>query len=267
MLEPFGGTLSLASRHALVCGASAGIGRAAALALATLGARLTVLARRRTSLEELVPELRAAGAADADLVVADLDDRNGLVSRVGDALASRGPVHVLVNNSGGPAPGPALEMDAAQFDAGFARVLHSAQALVRLCLPGMRAAGYGRIVNVLSTSVREPVPNLGVGNTVRGAMAGWAKTLSRELPPGITINNVLPGYTATERLQELARVTAERSGRSVEEIEADWRREIPEGRLAVPREIGVVIAFLCTPAASYVRGQSLAVDGGRMRSI
>jgi 3-oxoacyl-[acyl-carrier protein] reductase len=131
----------------------------------------------------------------------------------------------------------------------------------------MREARFGRIVNVLSTSVREPIANLGVGNTVRGAMASWAKTLSRELPPGVTINNVLPGYTATERLQELARVTAERTGRSVREIEDDWRSEIPEGRLAEPREIAAVIAFLCTPAAAYVRGQSVAVDGGRMRSI
>ena len=267
MSAPFDGMLALESHHALVCGASAGIGRATALALASLGARVTVLARRRPLLEELVPLLRAAGAPEAGFVVADLDDRDGLADRVRDGLASRGAVDVLVNNSGGPAPGPVLGAEAVQFDAGFTRVLHSAQTLVRLCLPSMQAAGFGRIVNVLSTSVREPIADLGVGNTVRGAMAGWAKTLSRELPPGITVNNVLPGYTATERLVELAGVVAARSGRSVADIEAEWRREVPEGRLAEPREIAAVIAFLCTPAAAYVRGQSLAVDGGRMRSI
>jgi 3-oxoacyl-[acyl-carrier protein] reductase len=267
MSNPFDGMLGLAARHALVCGASAGIGRAAALALASLGARVTVLARRRSVLEELLPQLRAAGAPDAGLVVADLDDRDGLAARVRDGLAARGAVDVLVNNSGGPAPGPVLAATGAQFDAGFTRVLYSAQTLVGLCLPGMQAGGWGRIVNVLSTSVREPIGDLGVGNTVRGAMAGWAKTLSRELPPGITVNNVLPGYTATERLAELANVVATRSGRSRDAIEAEWRREVPEGRLGEPREIAAVIAFLCTPAAAYVRGQSVAVDGGRMRSI
>lgn len=267
MAAPFDGLLALDTRHALVCGASAGIGRAAALALAGLGARVTVLARRRAALEALLPALRQAGAADAGLLVADLDDRDALATVVREGLRDRGPIQILINNSGGPTPGPVLESNAAQFDAGFTRVLHSARTLVELALPQMRDAGYGRIVNVLSTSVREPIANLGVGNTVRGAMASWAKTLSRELPPGITVNNVLPGYTATERLVELARVTAERTGQSIEAIEDEWRREVPEGRLAEPREIGAVIAFLCTPAAAYVRGQSLAVDGGRMRSI
>jgi 3-oxoacyl-[acyl-carrier protein] reductase len=258
---PFEGQLSLAGRHALVCGASAGIGRAAALAIASLGARVTVLARRRERLEEFLPELRAAGASAAAAVGADLDRREDFEPQV-RALVEASPVHVLVNNSGGPSPGTILESTPESFAAGFARVLFAAHTLVRICVPGMMDAGFGRIVNVLSTSTREPIPNLGVGNTVRGA-----KTLSRELPAGITINNVLPGYTATERLRELAEVTASRTGRSLSDIEADWKREIPEGRLAEPREIGWVIAFLCSPAASYLRGQSIAVDGGRMRSV
>lgn len=265
--EPFGGSLSLASRHALVCGASAGIGHAAALALASLGASVTVLARREEKLAAMLPRLREAGARAAQFVVADLDDARRFEPAIAALLAEHGPVHVLVNNSGGPAPRAILDSGTEHFDAGFTRVLYAAQALVRACLPGMSAAGFGRIVNVLSTSTREPIPGLGVGNTVRAAMAGWAKTLSRELPPGVTINNVLPGYTATERLQELAALTSEKTGRPVAEIESDWKREIPEGRLAEPREIGEVIAFLCTPAAGYVRGQSLAVDGGRMRSL
>jgi 3-oxoacyl-[acyl-carrier protein] reductase len=265
--EPLGGQLSLAGRHALVCGASAGIGRASALALASLGARITVLARRRDVLEAFLPALRSAGASAAAALVADLDDPESFEPAVRALLDAGGAVQVLVNNSGGPAPGAILASSPAHFAAGFTRVLYSAQSLVQMCLPGMREAGFGRIVNVLSTSVREPIPNLGVGNTVRGAMAGWAKTLSRELPAGVTINSILPGYTATERLQELAELQARNAGRTVADIHAEWTREIPEGRLAAPNEIGNVIAFLCSPAAAYVRGQSIAVDGGRMRSI
>jgi 3-oxoacyl-[acyl-carrier protein] reductase len=250
-----------------VCGASAGIGRAAALAIASLGAQVTVLARRGERLAALVQELQSAGAAGAGSFPADLDDRAALVPAVEHLLRSHGPIHVLVNNTGGPPPGRALDASDADYETGFARILLAAQSLVRLLLPGMQAAGYGRIVNVLSISVREPIPSLGVGNTVRGAMASWAKTLAAELPPGVTINNVLPGYTRTERLQELADATARRTGRRAVDIETDWIRDIPEGRLAEPREIGAVIAFLCSPAAAYVRGQSLAVDGGRLRCI
>lgn len=139
--------------------------------------------------------------------------------------------------------------------------------LVGLLLPGMRAAGYGRILNVLSTSVREPIPNLGVSNTIRGAVASWAKTLSMELPPGVTINNVLPGYTDTERLGELGAAISARTGKSGEQVRADWVATIPEGRLAEPEELGAVLAFLASPEASYIRGVSLPVDGGRLKSI
>ena len=267
MARPLPPDGSLASRHALVCGASAGIGRAAALALAGRGAWVTALARRREVLERFVPELLQAGASRADCLVADLDDRAGLETRVSAYLAESGPVHVLVHNTGGPKPGALLEATEAHFLAAIGRILLSAHLLVRLVLPGMREARYGRIIAVLSSSVREPIPNLGVGNTVRGAVAGWSKTLAGELPPGVTINNVLPGSTATERLASIAAATAERTGRSVQEVEAQWRREIPEGRIGEPSEIAEVIAFLASPEASYVRGQSLAVDGGRMRGI
>jgi 3-oxoacyl-[acyl-carrier protein] reductase len=259
--------MSLASRHALVCGASAGIGRAAALALASLGAEVTVLARRRELLEALLPELRAAGAPRARAVLADMDHLPGLEGAVGELLQEHGPVHVLVHNTGGPAGGPLLDAGADAMLAAVNRILLSAQLLVRLLLPGMRQAGFGRIVNVLSISVREPVFNLGVGNTVRGAMAGWSKTLAHELPPGITINNVLPGYTATERLHEVAAGAAQRSGRSLEDILEGYARDTPERRLAQPHEIAAAVGFLASPAASYVRGVNLAVDGGRMRSI
>jgi 3-oxoacyl-[acyl-carrier protein] reductase len=265
--QPLFGKLSLAERHALVCGASAGIGRAASLAIASLGARVTVLARRREALEALLPELRRAGSPDPDFLAVDLQNLAALGPAVDRLLTNRGPVHVLVNNSGGPPSGALLESETAGFGPAIERILIAAHFLVRSLLPGMREAGFGRIVNVLSISVREPIANLGVGNTVRGAMAGWAKTLASELPPGVTINNVLPGYTATERLGELAEATARRTGRTVEAVEADWIRDVPEGRLAEPSEIATVIAFLTSPAASFLRGQSIAVDGGRIRSI
>src|SRR5690606_36944419 len=133
--------------------------------------------------------------------------------------------------------------------------------------PGMREAGYGRIVNVLSTSVREPIDNLGVSNTIRAAVAGWAKTLSRELPPGVTINNILPGYTDTERLATLASSAGERTGRTADEDRQGWIATVPEGRLGLPEELAAAVAFLASPAAAYVRGVSLPVDGGRLRSI
>ncbi len=174
---------------------------------------------------------------------------------------------MLVHNTGGPPAGKLLDAQPAAMLAAFQRHVLTAHLLVRLVLPGMRAAGYGRIVTVLSTSVREPIDLLGVSNTTRAAMAGWSKSISRELPPGVTINNILPGYTATERLAELARGTAERMGRSLEAIEAEWCEVVPEKRLGQPEEIAAVIAFLASPAASFVRGVSLAVDGGRMRSI
>ena len=258
--------MDLRARQALVTGASAGIGRATALALAKRGARVTVLARSHEALETLLPELRQAGAEEAWALAADLDDREGLRKTVDEHLRQRGPVHVLVNNAGGPKPGPILEAQEEDFLAAFARHLLAPHLLVRLVLPGMREAGFGRIVNVISTSVREPIPNLGVSNTTRAAVAGWAKTLSRELPPGVTINNVLPGFTRTGRTEALKKGNAEKTGKTPEEIEAEWIKVIPEGRIAEPSEIAEVIAFLASPAASYVRGQSLAADGGRLQS-
>ena len=258
---------SLQGRHALVCGASMGIGRAAALALAARGADVTVLARSAGKLEALLPELRAAGAPTARALVADLDDRPALGVALDGLLAEHGPVHVLVNNTGGPPAGPLLEADDELFLTTFARHVLASHLLVRTLLPGMRAAGFGRIVNVISISVREPIAGLGVSNTIRGAMASWSKTLSGELPPGVTINNVLPGYTATERLDELADELHARTGRDHDAIRRDWVAAVPEGRLAEPAEIAAAIAWLASPEAAMVRGVSLPVDGGRLKGL
>ena len=258
---------SLSSRHALVCGASAGIGRASALALAGLGAEVTALARSRDALETLMPELERAGSPRARFVVADHDERRHLKTAVEGLIQREGPVNVLINNSGGPKPGPILEAREEDFLAAFGRHLLANHLLVQLTLEGMKSSGYGRIVNIISVSVREPLRGLGVSNTIRGAVASWAKTLSRELPPAITINNLLPGFTATERLASLKRHIAEQSGTTEDEVQAGWQSLIPEGRIGQPEELGAVIAFLASPAASYVRGVSLPVDGGRLLGI
>ena len=259
--------LDLTGRHALVCGASEGIGRAAAHELAALGADVTVLARRAQALEEVVAALPRRDAQRHRALAADLLDRESLREAL-DALVARAPVHILVNNTGGPPGGPVSAADEAAFVAAFGQHLLAGHALVQAVVPGMRAAGWGRIVNVVSTSVYEPIAGLGVSNTVRGAVAGWAKTLSRELGPvGITVNNVLPGYTETARIEQILRDRTAASGKSREEVVATMLASVPVGRFARAEEPGGVIAFLCSPAAAYVNGVSLAVDGGRMQSI
>lgn len=257
----------LEGRRALVTGASAGIGRAAALELASRGCAVTVLARSASKLEGLVQDLRAAGAPQAFALQGDLEDREALKPIVEAHLKDHGPFHILVNNAGGPPGGPILDAKEQDFLIAFGRLVMAPHLLVNLLAPGMKAEGYGRIVNVVSTSVREPLPNLGVSNTIRGATAAWAKTLAKELPPGITINNVLPGATATERLEKLELANAERTGRTLEQVRADMVKTVPEGRVAEAREIAALIAFLASPEAAYLRGQSIAADGGRMNAI
>ncbi len=259
--------MSLRGKHALVCGASAGIGRAGALALASLGAEVTALARSEDRLAALVPELREAGASSARYRVADLERRDELAATVEDLLAGQGPVHVLVNNTGGPPSGPILEAGEDDFLAAMGRHLFASHLLVKALLPGMVEAGYGRIVNVISLSVREPIVGLGVSNTVRGAMASWSKTLSKELPDCVTINNVLPGYTDTERLRSLQAQIAARDGVSLDSLEEGWIANTPARRLGHPDELGAAIAFLASPSAAYIRGVNLPVDGGRLNGM
>lgn len=257
-------TLHLNGRHALVCGASAGIGRATAVALAAAGARLTLLARSREALDELAAQLRSDGG-QVEVLSADLDDRPSVQEAL-DA-ASLEPVHILINNTGGPSPGPLLGATEKDLLQAFGRHVLAAHMLTTRFLPGMMEAGYGRIINVLSTSVREPIPGLGVSNVIRAAMASWSKTLSRELPPHVTINNVLPGFTDTKRLSQLAVDIGGRTDRTDDEVRTAWLAMVPEGRLARPQELGAVIAFLASPAAAYIRGVNLPVDGGRLNSI
>ena len=173
----------------------------------------------------------------------------------------------MINNSGGPPSGPLIEAQPHDFEKAFLRHVLASQTLVQLLLEGMKSSNYGRIINIISTSVKEPIPGLGVSNTIRGAMASWSKTLSKELPSDITINNVLPGFTNTERLTELKKTLSVQKGISQKEVENAWLSTVPEGRLADPSELGQVVAFLSSPAASFVRGTSIPVDGGRTGSI
>jgi 3-oxoacyl-[acyl-carrier protein] reductase len=259
--------LNLTGRHALVCGASEGIGRAAAHELALLGADVTVLARRADVLQAVVESLPRSRSQRHGLIAVDMADTDALRAEV-ENLVARAPARILVNNTGGPASGAAHSAEASAFLDAFRRHLVAGQTLVQVLLPGMRAARWGRIVNVVSTSVREPIAGLGVSNTIRAAVAGWAKTLSRELAPdGITVNNVLPGYTETGRVEQIVRDRARAQGKTEEQVIAAMRASVPAGRFAKPEETGGVIAFLCSPAAAYVNGVSLAVDGGRMASI
>lgn len=248
----------LNGRKALICGASQGIGRAAAVAIARRGAHVVLLARRAGPLETLAQEITASGGR-ATVCVADLDAL--------DVSALPADVDIVVHNTGGPAGGPLTEAGPDALVGAFQRHVVSAQRILQHVLPHMRAGGFGRWINVLSTSVYEPIDNLGVSNLTRAAMASWSKTLSRELPSGCTINNVLPGFTDTERLTSLAEGRAERSGITPDDVRAAWLGTVPEGRLARPEETAALIAFLASTEAAYIRGQSIAVDGGRLRSI
>ena len=260
--------LDLSGRHALVCGASQGIGRACATELALLGASVTALARRGDVLAGVVDSLpRIHDGQRHGLLVADAADTDGLRTHV-EALVATTPVHILVNNSGGPPPGGIVAATTEQFLDALRRHLLANHVLVQAVLPGMRDAGWGRIVNIISTSVKEPIPGIGVSNTTRGAVASWAKTLAGELAPlGITVNNVLPGSTHTPRIEQIISARARNSGRSEQQVQQAMAAEIPAGRFADPAEVAAAVTFLASPAASYITGVSLAVDGGRMRSL
>ncbi|MDR0181611.1 SDR family oxidoreductase [Lysobacter arvi] len=259
--------LDLTGKHALVCGASQGIGLAAAKALAELGADVTLLARREERLRELVAALPADRGQTHGWIAVDSADTDTLRAKV-QALVSAKPVHVLVNNTGGPPPGPVHGADIAAFEAAYRQHLIANHVLAETVVPGMERDGYGRIVNVISTSVKEPLQGLGVSNTTRWAVASWAKTLATELAPkGITVNNVLPGSTETPRIEQIIDNTSAKSGRSREAVFEKMVSEIPMRRFARPEETAAAIAFLCSPAASYITGVNLPVDGGRTRSL
>lgn len=261
--------LDLTGKRALVCGASAGIGRACAVELALLGADVTLVARSAERLEAARQLLPRRGSQAHDILACDLSDSAKASEVVAGSLRASGrSVLVLVNNTGGPAPGKAIDTSVEAFRAGFESLLATPHALVQALVPGMKEARFGRIINIASTSVKQPIPNLAVSNAIRAAAANWAKTLSHELAGfGITVNNVLPGYTDTERLGEIFEMRAKKSGCSLDEARRAVIADIPTGRLGDPEEIAAAVAFLASPAAAYVNGINLPVDGGRLGSL
>jgi 3-oxoacyl-[acyl-carrier protein] reductase len=255
--------LSLQGKTALVCGSSQGIGLATAAELALLGATCILLARNEERLKNVLVTLDTSNGQQHRYVVADFAAIAQVVA-VAAKVASEGSVHILINNTGGPAAGPVIAANAEAFTAAFSQHLLCNQALAQALVPGMIKAGYGRIINIISTSVKTPIKNLGVSNTTRWAVAAWSKTLATELAPhGITVNNVLPGSTSTARLEGLFNSTAAARKVSTDMIEAEWLKEIPMQRFGEAREVAALAAFLASPAASYITGTSTAVDGGK----
>lgn len=259
--------LDLTGKNAFVGGSSAGIGRAVAIELAALGANVLVCARSEAGLQTVLASLDRSKGQQHDLLVADFSEINDLQKKV-EALAADRPVHILVNNTGGPPAGPIVRAEAADFLAALHNHLIVNHLLAKIFLPGMKAVGWGRIVNIISTSVKEPLENLGVSNTTRAAVASWAKTMAGELGPhGITVNNVLPGFTATGRLDEIVSRRAAGSGQSENAVSETFKSQVPLRRFAEPAEIAAAVAFLASPAAGYISGINLPVDGGRTRSL
>jgi 3-oxoacyl-[acyl-carrier protein] reductase len=258
----------LNGKQAIVCGSSHGIGRASAIAVARQGASVTLVARDEAALKTVQSELDASRGQRHAILVADFRDPPAVQARVASHIAAHGPAQILINNTGGPSSGPLFDAKPEDFVNAIQMHVGCNQLLVQTVVPGMKAANYGRIINIISTSVREPIPGLGVSNTTRWAVAAWAKTLSRELAPfGITVNNVLPGFTDTARLRSLFESRAKRENRPADDIAIEARKAIPVGRFADPAEIAAGVAFLASPAASYVNGINLPIDGGRLSSM
>lgn len=258
---------NLTGKTALIGGSTQGIGLASAQAMAALGARCVLVSRNEEKLKVAVASLAANSGQQHTYLVADYAQPEQLSSVVASFIATN-PVHILVNNTGGPAGGPITGAQPAEFLAAFNQHLICNHLLGTLVVPGMKSAGYGRIINIISTSVKIPLSGLGVSNTIRGAVASWAKTMANELGQfGITVNNVLPGATATERLSTIVTNKSVKTGKNQEEIAEEMMNEIPAKRFGKPEEIAAVVAFLASPAAAYVNGVSLPVDGGRTGSI
>lgn len=259
--------LRLKGKRALVCGSTAGIGKAIAQSFSEEGVSVTLMARDQEKLNGVKNHLIAKIGQDHHVLVADFNDPEAVKSLINDYCKEH-QVDILINNTGGPKPNPAYESPVEDYLQAFRQHLVCNQHLVQAILPGMKKGGFGRIINIISTSVKQPIANLGVSNTIRGAVASWAKTLSKELGGfGITVNNVLPGFTITGRLQSLIQSKSKDAGKSMDEITAEMHMQIPAGRFAEPHETADAVLFLASAKAAYINGINLPVDGGRLDTL
>ena len=257
--------LNLKNKNAIVCGSTQGIGEASAIQLAKLGANITLIARNESKLLNVLSELDKSQGQVHSFVCVDFSDTVKLKEEVN---LLKGNYHILINNTGGPAAGPITSAETNSFEDAFRMHLVNNQILVQKVIEGMKKEGFGRIINIISTSVKAPIPGLGVSNTIRAAVASWAKTLSIEVGAyGITVNNVLPGFTNTNRLKTLITKKAEVQGKTEEEIANVMKASVPANRFGQANEVANAVAFLCSPAASYISGINLPVDGGRTASL
>lgn len=260
--------LDLTNKTALVCGASQGLGLATAIELSLLGATIVLLSRNEVNLKHALAQLDVSKDQKHSYVSVDLSEP-GKVKSVIEVLILKGTViHILINNAGGPSAFPMIDTDAAEIEKAFHTHVISSHILAQLLVPGMKASNYGRIINIVSTAVKQPINGLGISNTVRAAVTNWGKTLANEISCyGITVNNVLPGYTNTNRLDYLFSKQAADQGIDKQTILHKTVSSIPAQRLGEPSEFGAAVAFLCTPAAAYINGINLPVDGGRTGSL
>ena len=259
--------IKLINKRALVCGSSQGIGLAIAQQLAQSGAEVVLMARNSDRLKSIITGLPGHYNQQHRILVADFSNPSTIL----DALASLPEdylIDILINNTGGPAAGKAIDSKPEDYLNAFQQHLIANQLLVQHVVPGMKKNNYGRIINIISTSVKQPLKNLGVSNTIRGAVANWSKTLAGELGPfGITVNNLLPGATETERLTNIIKNRSGQTGESAEAVTTDMLLEIPAGRFGKPEELAYAAAFLASEYASYINGINLPVDGGRTLSL
>jgi 3-oxoacyl-[acyl-carrier protein] reductase len=259
--------LNLKQKNAIVCGSTQGIGKAAAIEIAWLGANVTLIARDEEKLKATVNELDSSKGQTHNYIVADFLKAEELKKKMEEHVA-KNEAHILVNNTGGPSGGEIINANIEEFRITFNQHLICNHILAQAVVPAMKKAKYGRIINIISTSVKQPIKGLGVSNTIRAAVANWAKTLSLELAPfNITVNNVLPGFTDTGRITQLLKAKSEKTGKTIDELKKELLSEIPAGRMATAAEVAAAVAFLASPAAAYINGINIPVDGGRTGNL
>ena len=255
-------------KRAVVCGSTRGMGKATAILFSELGAEVILVARNNETLAETKSELSISNGQSHKSLCVDFSRPEALKETINEYLKESPPIHILVNNTGGPPPGDVVKADSEHFIDGFNKHLLCNQILTQALIPGMKSENYGRIINIISTSVKQPIKGLGVSNTIRGAVASWAKTLAGEVAPfGITVNNLLPGATNTERLHSLFQSISEKRNVSKHQVKTEWVKDIPAGRIAEPEEMAYSIAFLASEYAGYINGINLPVDGGRLQCL